>query len=337
MADLSSLMSVAPITGAGMIGRQDFQNRQTEAIKQQELQQLIQARMQEADQKQQMNPLLLQHQGLVNKGLDAGLPGIAADARLKGTTADLAQGTLGSTIAATNSGNQAKVSKDQGQMSDDMTKFFTDASQQLRLVPPVQRMGALTQMLQAAGKDINHPQAQQWLKQLGSQDAQHLPDIMSGLAEHIGQTQAAADPKLNNAVRTTQMNNDANKQIHAGNNAATIRAAEIAAEARKATSASKGKATDLLSQVQAGKLSYEKAAVAFDVMSHYEQDPDLKQKYAEMAQRFNQAKLDDSTARGAGKADLPSLGITATPDKKPVLGGAGGPKHGTAENPIVLK
>jgi hypothetical protein len=102
---------------------------------------------------------------------------------------------------------------------------------------------------------------------------------------------------------------------------------------REAVAAAKvsAKATDIVSQVQSGKLSAEKAAVAFDVMAATTDDPEKKIQYQQMAGRYeslakqlraagNAGKVDVGAATGLPTLDMPSVltpGATspATPTK----------------------
>lgn len=90
---------------------------------------------------------------------------------------------------------------------------------------------------------------------------------------------------------------------------AHVQAAQIMADARIKAAESSRKATDLLSQVQSGKLSFEKAAVAFQVMADMEQNPDLQTQYAQKASQFQEAALKQANARAAGTPDIGSMGV----------------------------
>jgi hypothetical protein len=114
-----------------------------------------------------------------------------------------------------------------------------------------------------------------------------------------------------------------------------IEVAKIGAASREAIANAKKKATDIVSQVQAGKLSYEKAAVAFSVMSEMSDDPTDKAKYLQLAQTYEQMNLNAKNAASQGKIDPGAATGLPTIQTPPVLGG-GGAKRGTAENPIDL-
>lgn len=113
--DLSTLAQIAPITAGGFAGANQAQDEQMNDLKQKQLADMIMQAQQEAQQKAQMNPLLLAHQGLVNQGLQAGLPGIAAKSDQEATTAAKARGTLSTDIDAGNVANRTKMFTEVGQ------------------------------------------------------------------------------------------------------------------------------------------------------------------------------------------------------------------------------
>lgn len=83
MSDLSELMKYAPTVGAGFAGINQAQNEQMQHAKMAELQQLIQSRMMESEQKAAMHPLELEHKRLANQTSTAQLPGLTADSESK--------------------------------------------------------------------------------------------------------------------------------------------------------------------------------------------------------------------------------------------------------------
>lgn len=89
-----------------------------------------------------------------------------------------------------------------------------------------------------------------------------------------------------------------------GRNDATI-AARLEAAAKKST----GQAGNILGAVQAGKMNFEKAATAFEVMASMEQDEQRAQQYADMAKRFATANMTQKSAAAGTKPDLEAMGI----------------------------
>ncbi len=119
--------------------------------------------------------------------------------------------------------------------------------------------------------------------------------------------------------------------------------ANIGARSRETIADSKKKATDIVSQVQSGKLSAEKAAVAFDVMASMETDPTQRQLYQQQAEKFTllakqlkSAPVDAAAAQRnqllnqlsrSGDASL-GTGLYDPPPAAP---------RGSAANPIQIK
>lgn len=76
------------------------------------------------------------------------------------------------------------------------------------------------------------------------------------------------------------------------------------------------------SAVTSGKMTAEKAAVALHGAAMFEPDPELKQKYEQMAGQYEQFAMQQRNAAAGGKLDLG--GVTGMPTQvlPPVLGGA---------------
>lgn len=82
-------------------------------------------------------------------------------------------------------------------------------------------------------------------------------------------------------------------------------------DARAAAAAAKGSkaAGGILTAVQNGKMGFEKAATAFEVMAQMEDDPAKAQQFADLSKRFAQANITQRNATAGTKVDLNTLGI----------------------------
>lgn len=78
-------------------------------------------------------------------------------------------------------------------------------------------------------------------------------------------------------------------------------------DAGRFASKTQNKAVDLIDQVKAGKLSFEKAAVAFQVLADTSDDPTQAKQYAAMAQKMEAANLAAKNAQGGSRTDMDSL------------------------------
>ena len=102
------------------------------------------------------------------------------------------------------------------------------------------------------------------------------------------------------------------ERVGAGNNTATIRAAQIAADSRKAAGA---KSAD--PKVIAAKLGFEKGAAYYAIQAEQTDDPEEKAKLLDMASRFERANLAQKNAGATGKLDMG--GVTGMPTVQPNL------------------
>ena len=92
------------------------------------------------------------------------------------------------------------------------------------------------------------------------------------------------------------------ERVGAGNNAATIQAAQINA-------ASRGQGKQVDPNVVAAKLGYEKGAAYYMIQAEQASSPEERAQLLAMAQRFEQANLNQKNASAGTKPDLNKLGV----------------------------
>lgn len=301
---------------AGMMAGNEFVDRQVaneQAIHQANLENAIkevEARRAQADYS---NPQMEQwrQQGIMGKNMSDYSKG------------KLEYGTLDSNIKTKLSENLAKASAaDIDTMINGLDQFTSMASSGNPL--------AMHQALSSLP-----PQYQKIVQQLEAQEpgssvkyAQQLSDTIKEARKntpaHLGKIEEE-NVKGENTEITHQGDRESHEKIGAANNAASISVARINAESRLAVANARNKAQDILSQVQAGKLGYEKAATAFEIMSSMSTEPEEKKRYAEMAAQFSVA---DQKSKAAGRqipVDLSAMGIK-TQQATSTLGTGGTPQ-----------
>jgi hypothetical protein len=216
MADLSSLMKIAPITGAGMVGAEHAQGMQTEALRQRQLEQMIAELMQKNQESQQMAPERLRHQQLQNQGLQLGLPGIEADSSKKASDAALKAGTLQTDISSGNAKNVAETGKAQAEQMASMSKVLGQLGIELEQTPdvPGARSSVLMKRLEAIGVNPQDPKHQPMIQGLSKLPSAQLPGILKKQAEDVMkmsreflQAQYTADQSRASHKEVTGMNN----------------------------------------------------------------------------------------------------------------------------------
>ena len=301
--DLNSMFqNLGPAGGAMLTGMQmrDTQNEQEsqQAYRQAQMDEI----MQRTAQQKLMNPLELQTK---QQSLDTG--------KLALETGGLANKKTKLELDAAPLEIQVKNLQRSSQL-------LGAASTYLSTVPPVQRHAALKQYAVDNGININSPTIAGLWNQLSSVNGQDIPKVLNSFRENVMKQESTVYSHLEGLKLSAQ---------------SAENVARINATSREAVANAKKKATDIVGQVQSGKLSYEKAAVAFSVMSEMETDPVDKAKYLQMAQTYEQLNLNAKNAASQGKIDPGAMTGLPTINTPSVLGG-GGPKKGTAENPIKL-
>lgn len=111
MSDLSSLLQIAPTTGATFMGINQGNQEKEAALKQMQLAQLLQHAQQNQEFAAQKQPLELERMRLGNQTAQAGIPGIEANSRLSGYNADIKRDTMGSEINSLKTDREMKAYK----------------------------------------------------------------------------------------------------------------------------------------------------------------------------------------------------------------------------------
>lgn len=321
MADYTQSL---PGIGAYWAGQRERQDQEQNQAKLMELQQLIKSREQEAAVAQQKLPFELEKLRLDNEQAQVQMPGFTADAQGKVLKTDRERATQDSSIKATNAENIFKTDSNKAKKVGAMAEAFTQFGPLLKQLPdaPGARANALRTLMGQSGYSLDTPEGQAFAKILESTPSAQLPDTLISMGEQLIKM---TGPYIQ-ATSVANINKDAQKEIAADNRAAQIQMNNDRINASNQRAVSKGQSTanDIVSKVQAGKLSYEKAATAFEVMSSMEEDPEKKQQYAEMAKKFEQANLNAKNATAQGKPDMSGAGI-ATQTVTPALGGGAAP------------
>lgn len=311
MTDLSQLLG--PGTAALWAG----QNQRLEQEKSMADAERVKMEIEKLRQRQafdsQQNPLLLEQQRLTNAGLEAGLPGITADAASKGIDVRKKKATFDSDVYREQLDNLFKGDEARAKRTKMFGDTFVSFAPLLAQIPdaPGARINALKSLMQQAGIPVDGEAGRAFASVLANTPTAQLPETLQRMGTNMVEMSA---PYLQ-ATGVAKINKEAQEQIAAGNNATQIKVANIQAEARKAAASGKAKAVDIVEQVKAGKLSFEKAAVAFDVMAAMSDDPEEKAKYQDLAQRYEAANLAPKTAGQTGKVDLDAQGIPTTQPK----------------------
>lgn len=309
MSDLSTLMQSAPGSASFMMGQNHAQTRESEALKQQELRAIIAAKLQQQQQEQQMQPLLMEKQRLSNQGLQAGLGGISADSQIKGLQAQFTQATQPGHIKSANAVFEGNVQEEQSKLTKRTSEFFFQASQRLRAVPPLERMNTLAADLKANGMDPSQPAVQQWMRMIGSQDANKIPDIMEGLANKIGQVNALQTP----AYQQSERANQSRERTSGADNRTQMDIARMREEGQnnRATQRAAGKGTpDFFTSFNKLRKASDRYGALNAEAAKVGEDTPEGQIYSRMAQAIKPQVVEELKARAApGSANVEALGV----------------------------
>jgi len=325
MSDLASLFQNNPMGAAFQVGQNNAQARQSEALKQQELEQLIQQRTQQAQQEQQMNPLKLQQQQIANQQGLAQIPGMQGTSMLQQATGQKAQATLGSDIDTHISDNDAKKLANQAKKLDTIGQKMLSLGPVLENVPDSlgQRHSYLKNSLSNMGLSDNDPQAQQLLGMLANIPGQKLPQVITSMGEKMIEQSSSYKEKMD----TEKAGNASRERVAAGNNAATLGAARIGADSRLNVAQTKASQASQLDSLAKSK-NYAGAAAVAQYMAMSEEDPNKKQQLQQYASLMASQDLasKQAGATATGKIDAAGLsGLPQAPTNNPMAVGQGAP------------
>lgn len=133
------------------------------------------------------------------------------------------------------------------------------------------------------------------------------PAVQANGQRLMQMSQAAVEAKQKHAyeMEKQEMIRKSAEKIAAGNNATSLGVANIGANARMAAGARK--AADPASV--AAKLGYEKGAVYYSIQAENAETPEEQAQFMALAQRFEQANMNQKNAQAGSKPDLNALGI----------------------------
>jgi hypothetical protein len=320
---MADMFSVAPGFAAYLGGQQNFRANQEAQMKQQELGQLIQQRAAEEARKAAMHPIEMEKAGLGNQELSARIPGVQADSRLKGTVADVSQATMPGQIAATNSENSDKVSKNQYEQYQRTRDVFMTSGVELESVPVPMRAQFLKQRFEAAGMNTQNPQIQQMLMQ-AQQNPEAFPKMIQQMGERIGQLAEATSPTARSAATVARIGAAERRYATDAQERASKYTADKSFEARTVNANSKGKAFDIETAIRSGKMSPERAAIAADLEASRATNPEEKMFWMEKARQWERFVYQRPQGGKEGNTILTPEGGLGQRQIQPALGQDGG-------------
>jgi hypothetical protein len=310
MADLRSLMQVAPTTGGFFTGQQVAQERETEALRQRELESIIAKRLADMQYDQQANPLKLAGEQLKNQGMEA-------DNLLKTTSATKAAGTLDSDIAAGNAGNKSKILKAQAEEAIHFSGILKEGVMQTQKMNPMERTAYMRKLFEHNKMNPDDPQ----LQQLMQMDPQQLMSVSEQIArssadyiktidkEKIQQAGAMARQQSSNQ---TQLDLE-DKRINAGKYDRNKTATTVANMLLKAR--------DPIQKAEILETAFHEAEAANDMKA--------AAVYKQRALEARQRAAEDAQNRGLAipRTDKEAMGIpqTAAPGARAPIAGGGAP------------
>lgn len=282
--------NLGPTTASLMAGQRDREASNTQELADMYKRNEISKQEADAAHATEMNPLLVAQQQGINTG-----QGIKNDSGMLAN--DSTRQTQAGTIAATNAVNKGKVTKEQVDQMDMMSDMAGKFGTQLESVPVLAR----TQMVQSFMKQNNIDPEGQIASMLLKTPPDKLPMVLQQAQQKIQQSAAG----YRQAMDIEKSHRASAEKIAAGNNATSIQVANIGANARMAASAKKqANPADI-----AAKLGYEKGAVYYAIQAESADTPEEKASLLQMAQKFEQANMNQKNAQAGTKPDLNKLGV----------------------------
>jgi hypothetical protein len=337
MADLSNFFQVAPTTASMFMGRQFAQEREMEALKQQELANIIAQRQAQEARNSELHPFELEQRRLANEQTGAQIPGIQAESTLKGYKARMAGETYDTDVKTAKAKSQGDYEEEQVKRAQKVHEFLTSASPELEQIPPPLRGQYFRSRIEASGFDPNSPQVQRTMQMVGL-DPEGAPARLRQESEKLGKLLAQRTSAYQQAAETSA----SHERVAAGNNRTQKEITQMNIEAgRWNKSARGGSAQDQLEKALVSG-SWDKAATAYDYMAQeaamngdQQQAIYYQQKAKEYADKFLQSRSGGSPR--AGSLDMGQVTDMPTNPAPTTQAPSLPTQKGTKENPIVLK
>lgn len=339
MSDLASLLQVAPYGATQMITQQntaDLAQKQAETSR---LQELIQGLQQQNSQSTVMNPLLAQHQSLLNQEAQARLPGIDQDTITKTLANQATQGTQASNIANTNAKNQADILKQQADGYNYLGRTFGGFSKDLEGIPPAARYGALVQKVQNSGMDISNPQVQSMLQKWMASDPNTLP---KDLLDFQAYASKAADSNYQQAADVANIKAEAEVSAAYQHAQGARDVAQMNNDAGRFSKADKSSIENIVAKASNPTAKAEALESAYSIAQSKQADPttlmDLQTRAVAARQRANEDNIARGGAANAGKVAIgPATGLAVNPAPQATAPIAGVNPNGAPSpaNPLI--
>lgn len=312
--------TAASMAAGTQFGQAETAEKSAEGLRQQQIQEaLLKNQLAQATQGYD-----IEKARLGNETTLAELPGKQATSKKAQLEASSKEATNASDIQKIISGNDVQVLTDKVSKLNRYTDILGNAAAQLENVPPVQRFATLGNMLKGMNIDINNPAFAGIIQQAQSVNPEKLPEILQKFQQNLIQRSAGYQSDL-------MKEQEKFKQVkEQGVTARDV--ANIYATSRENVAAAKNKGVATIEGlVGSGKLTAEKAAVALFGAAQFETDPDVKKKYEEMAQQYEQLAMNQRNAAAGGKVDIGAATNLPTQKLPPALKGA---PTGPARKPL---
>lgn len=317
MSDLSTMMNVAPLNASFMMGQNNAQDQQTAAMKQMELQQLMEQRAQQEARLQGREPLELERLGLANQSTASQIPGQAATSRKLGVDANIAEQTQGSNVDAknfdNNNGMVTKVGQQLGAMVGDLSG-----------VPDIEKPSRVRDAISQLGLPQGAA-ARLWQK-----ISQVSPGQMGEEIKKISDAMLRATPAYAQQMDSTNMTNDMHIVRGAAQDASNERVAQIGADSRvtaaiQRASARHQSAEEAIATAKTALERYQKLNDAATVAAQ-NQEPEVAQKYRDRARAIEPQAIEELKRNPAAGAvsvgSATGLAVNPPPNIAPTGRGA---------------
>lgn len=176
----------------------------------------------------------------------------------------------------------------------------------LQNVPSVARHAALRDSIQQAGVDPNRPDVKSFLDGFSKVSGDQLPTVLGKVRDDA-------------IMKGEKYQTELMKQREHYKTSTEV--ARIGAASRENVAASRGAkvAATIDQQAAAGKLNYEKAAVAYNTLAMSEEDPVKAKQFQDKAAQYEQLAAKLRAAGGIGKVDVGAATNLPTTEYTPVL------------------
>jgi hypothetical protein len=313
MSDLAALLNVAPGSAGFMMGQNQALNRESHQSKQQEIAATLQKLQQELMQNQDMHPLKMEYQRLLNSGVPISQAHTQAQTDELGLKNTESRATMDTRIGEIKRKAAHGAANDSMNLGTAFSKYMIDTAGYLDTMPPMMRGKGFMDRIQSSGMPMDNPLAQQWMEMVKNTPPESLPKKLRDMATALAQQ----EPGYIKEMDKEKLQQEGQTKREGMRNATTLESTRITANSRLEVAQAKARK---LGADAVGLANTKRFEEALNKILIAESDPEVDEatlkRLGELKAKIMDAKTQFEKAKNVGKPAVDGMGIPVQGDPK---------------------